>query len=316
MTSRFPAPLWHLAVAMLLPVLGVGATAALSQPMAQADPPYRVGDDISRPEIISATKPVYTELARKARVTGTVILEAIIDEQGNVVNTRVLKGQPMGLDQAAVDAVQTWKFKPAMKAGKPVKVYYVLTVNFQVDNGPYISPQLQKFINANPELAELLQARRYTEATAFLDRLAKERPAEPEITTARCYILLMQGRLEDAWGVAQSYRGPDPYEMLILVGSFAKDRVTQDKTLANKMVSPEERAALIEMGLQAETMAIEARRGAGVEAMMYKASLLREKAALTSDPAERQALEDEAAQLQRQATEIMAKARETAAPNR
>jgi len=45
---------------------------------------------------------------------------------------RVLKGQPMGLDKAAVDAVQRWRFKPAMLAGKPVKVYYVLTVNFQV----------------------------------------------------------------------------------------------------------------------------------------------------------------------------------------
>jgi TonB family protein len=45
---------------------------------------------------------------------------------------RVLKGLPMGLDHAAVDAVQKWKFKPATLEGRPVKVYYVLTVNFQV----------------------------------------------------------------------------------------------------------------------------------------------------------------------------------------
>ena len=87
---------------------------------------------ITRPEIINQIKPVYTELARRARVTGTVIVEAIIDTQGNVTNVRVLKGLPMGLDRAAVEAVQKWKFKPATLEGRPVKVYYVLTVNFQV----------------------------------------------------------------------------------------------------------------------------------------------------------------------------------------
>jgi protein TonB len=61
-----------------------------------------------------------------------VIVEAIIDEKGNVTNARVLKGQPMGLDKAAIDAVTRWKFKPATLQGRPVKVYYSLTVNFQV----------------------------------------------------------------------------------------------------------------------------------------------------------------------------------------
>jgi TonB family protein len=310
MTSRFRAPRWCLAVAALLLSLGVGATAALAQDATPAGPPYRVGGQVSRPEIISSPAPVYTESARRARVTGTVILEAIINEQGDVENVRVLKGQPMGLDQAAVDAVKTWKFKPAMLEGKPVKVYYVLTVNFQVDDFASPGPQLQKFLNTNPEFAEDLRAKRYTEAAAFLDRRAAEQPAEPEITTARCYLLLKQDRFEDAWGVARGYRGPDPYEMLALVGGFAYQRATRDKVL-----SPEGRAAVVEQGLQAATMALEARR-AGVDAMISKAALLEEKAKLTSDPAERQALEDEAAQLRRQATELMAKAREAAGNNR
>jgi protein TonB len=61
-----------------------------------------------------------------------VIVEAIIDENGRVTNVKVLKGLPMGLDRSAVEAVQRWRFKPAMFQGRPVKVYYVLTVNFQV----------------------------------------------------------------------------------------------------------------------------------------------------------------------------------------
>jgi protein TonB len=44
----------------------------------------------------------------------------------------VLKTMPMGLDQAAVNAVKTWKFKPATLNGRPVAVYYNLTVNFRL----------------------------------------------------------------------------------------------------------------------------------------------------------------------------------------
>ena len=72
------------------------------------------------------------EAARRARITGVVIVETIIDKQGNVDNVRVLKALPMGLDNAAVEAVKKWKFKPATLNGRPVNVYFVLTVNFQL----------------------------------------------------------------------------------------------------------------------------------------------------------------------------------------
>jgi len=106
--------------------------ASLSQ--AQAPPadgePYRVGDRVTRPEKIAGAPPVYTEEARKAGVTGVVILEAIIDERGDIVNTRVLKGLPKGLDEAALETVTTWKFKPATRDGKPVQVVATFKVTF------------------------------------------------------------------------------------------------------------------------------------------------------------------------------------------
>ena len=49
-----------------------------------------------------------------------------------MVDAYVVKGMPMGLDRAALDAVAKWKFKPATLAGKPVKVFYALTVNFSL----------------------------------------------------------------------------------------------------------------------------------------------------------------------------------------
>ncbi len=101
-------------------------------PPAEPTGPIRVGGDVKPPEKIVYPSPQYTEIARKARIQGVVIVEAIIDKEGNVTNVKVLKGLPMGLDQSAVDAVKRWKFKPATLNGKPVAVIYNLTVNFQL----------------------------------------------------------------------------------------------------------------------------------------------------------------------------------------
>jgi periplasmic protein TonB len=76
--------------------------------------------------------PRYTEVARRAGMQGTVIVEAVIDEKGNATNVRILRGLPMGLDRAAVEAIQQTPFKPAMIGTRPVKVYYNLTVTFTI----------------------------------------------------------------------------------------------------------------------------------------------------------------------------------------
>jgi protein TonB len=101
-------------------------------PPSEPEGPIIVAGDVIAPEKLSAPQPVYPEMARKARIQGVVIVQAIIDKEGNVTNVKVLKGLPMGLDVAAADAVKKWKFKPATLNGKPVSVYYNLTVNFRI----------------------------------------------------------------------------------------------------------------------------------------------------------------------------------------
>jgi len=94
----------------------------------------RIGGAVHPPLAIARVQPVYPPAARLARTQGIVILEAVIDEQGRVSHARVLKGLPNGLDIAAVDAVKQWRFAPATLYGKPVAVYFTLTVSFKLDS--------------------------------------------------------------------------------------------------------------------------------------------------------------------------------------
>jgi periplasmic protein TonB len=93
-----------------------------------------IGGAISRPQIIPGTKvePRYTEQARQARLQGVVVLRAVIDERGNVIDIELRTRLRFGLDEEAVKAVSQWKFTPALLHGRPVKVFFDLTVNFEV----------------------------------------------------------------------------------------------------------------------------------------------------------------------------------------
>lgn len=97
------------------------------------DRPVRVGGNVKAPIAVKRVDPVYTEVARRSRTQGIVIIEAVIDRQGNVTEARVLKPLGMGLDAAALHAVRQWKFRPGTLNGQPVPVYYNLTVNFRIE---------------------------------------------------------------------------------------------------------------------------------------------------------------------------------------
>jgi protein TonB len=87
---------------------------------------------MTRPEVLFRVNPRYTEAARIARRQGTVIVQATIDRTGHVTDVRLMKGLGLGLDESAMNAVQQWRFKPAALAGRPVPVYFQLSVNFNV----------------------------------------------------------------------------------------------------------------------------------------------------------------------------------------
>ena len=90
----------------------------------------RVGGQIRPPIKIKDVAPVYPAIARSARVTGAVTVEATIGEDGKVADARVVKSVPL-LDQAALDAVRQWEYRPTLLNGVPVPVVVTVVINFK-----------------------------------------------------------------------------------------------------------------------------------------------------------------------------------------
>jgi TonB family protein len=89
-------------------------------------------DVAERATVESQTRAVYSEDARKQRITGVVVLEIRINATGTVTQATVLKPLDPGLDQNAVATVQQWRFKPARLNGEAKPSVTAITVNFQV----------------------------------------------------------------------------------------------------------------------------------------------------------------------------------------
>lgn len=104
-----------------------------AEPGKAGDGPLFVGGDVTPPRALFKAPPQYTEEARKERTVGVVIVQAVIDETGAVAEVKALKTLPHGLTEAALDAIRQWRFEPAQLDGKPVAVYYNLTINFRLE---------------------------------------------------------------------------------------------------------------------------------------------------------------------------------------
>jgi len=89
-------------------------------------------DVVVKPKLLSQPAPVYTDTARKARITGDVILECTVDENGNVLTAHAISGHPL-LQASAVAAARGAKFAPTKLSGKPVKVQGTLSYNFTLE---------------------------------------------------------------------------------------------------------------------------------------------------------------------------------------
>jgi protein TonB len=93
--------------------------------------PIRVGGRVKAPRPISTPQPLYPVLARGAKIEGDVVIDAVIDTTGNVVEMRVINGHPL-LIQSAMNALKQWRYEPTYLNEEPVSVQLMVTIRFRL----------------------------------------------------------------------------------------------------------------------------------------------------------------------------------------
>jgi TonB family protein len=82
------------------------------------------------PRALNPTKPKYPERARRRNIEGFVLIEADINEKGELRDARVRKGCDPILDKAALETVRQWQFEPASMSGRKVASTHLIRIKF------------------------------------------------------------------------------------------------------------------------------------------------------------------------------------------
>lgn len=93
---------------------------------------FREGNGVTSPVLIDEKKPNYTSEAMRARIQGTVTMEAVVLPNGSVGDVHVVRSldSQFGLDKEAVATIKKWRFKPGLRLGQPVPVLIVVEMSF------------------------------------------------------------------------------------------------------------------------------------------------------------------------------------------
>ncbi len=148
-------------LAFFLPTLAYPQNQAPSQP--PAPPPgarIKISSDVAAAQLIQQTPPVYPAIAKTAHISGTVVLHEIIAKDGTVKSVDYVSG-PILLQQAAMDAVQQWRYKPLLIDGEPVEVDTTASIVFSLADGPAVTPQAPIDPQFKQDVMALLEVMNY-----------------------------------------------------------------------------------------------------------------------------------------------------------
>jgi TonB family protein len=116
---------------------------------------YLIGKDVKPPQVISKKEPEFTNEARSAHVQGSVLFSIVIDTDGKPTDITLISPLGFGLDEQAQRAIETWRFKPAQKDGRPVKVRANVEVNFRFAELYFDEKQERRRTTHNAALRDL-----------------------------------------------------------------------------------------------------------------------------------------------------------------
>jgi general secretion pathway protein A len=112
-------------------ILDLGRGLADISPPVSAPRAASPGGRLEEPRLLSSPPPAYPPRARAANVQGSVVIDTVVDEKGNVGDMKVVSGSGL-LTQAAMDAVRTWKYQPARLNGDVIATHVQVRVNFSL----------------------------------------------------------------------------------------------------------------------------------------------------------------------------------------
>ncbi len=118
---------------------------------------YKPGQGVTPPHVIYQPEPEFSEQARKAGYQGTCVLNLVVGADGLPRDIKVTTPLGMGLDEKAVEAVQQWRFNPALKDGEPVAAEVAVEVSFHL------------YLKSDQKIAELTRQANAGDAKAQLD---------------------------------------------------------------------------------------------------------------------------------------------------
>jgi TonB family protein len=144
MSSRFVSGLLVVGLLISLPICSQEKNTGNSgEPNARQEAPkepsqplYQAGKNgVGYPSCLHCPNPKRTKEAKKAKYQGSVLLQAVIEPDGRASHVQIVRGVGLGLDETAIDAVQHWRFKPALDSNRtPVPVTMPVEVTFTLNN--------------------------------------------------------------------------------------------------------------------------------------------------------------------------------------
>ncbi|HMF09480.1 MAG TPA: TonB family protein, partial [Thermoanaerobaculia bacterium] len=115
-----------------VPARDSGVSAAEERPTASVEASADNPEETEiPPRILRIVKPVYPEVALRARIRGLVVLRVMVSENGSPEQIQVVRGAAGGLTEAAVSAVRRWTFEPARRNGQPVRAWTTVPIPFE-----------------------------------------------------------------------------------------------------------------------------------------------------------------------------------------
>jgi TonB family protein len=228
---------------------GQGAPPSAPETNPAPKPPpkrIRVGGNVAKANIVSAVPPESPEEAKAAHISGTVLLHAVIDTDGSVLQLEYVSGPPL-LMKSAMDAVRQWRYKPVLLNGEHVEVDTTVSVVYSEEgwvgpgpSGSFPLPEraaqaLEPTKTSDPQLKPDIQ--RLFDLWGLKEEIKEQRRTALELSRLNLFPVLPRG--PDRAKIVDAYTG-------MYVSQYSDDYINEFVAVYAKYLTDDDVKALIQ----------------------------------------------------------------------